>query len=96
MKERFLYCGFLCPVVVSELNLWAGVTKSKSLREQLTLLFFFFFSLFSFYFPFPFSCKEYRNALDELSKASLKNSSEEGLQPNRLHAGTTVHRAKAQ
>lgn len=82
-------------MVVSELNLWAGVTKSNSLREQLTL-FFFLLPLFSFYFPFPFSCKEYRNALDELSKASLKNSSEEGLQPNRLHAGTTVHRAKAQ
>ncbi|XP_025903375.1 1-phosphatidylinositol 3-phosphate 5-kinase isoform X3 [Nothoprocta perdicaria] len=31
---------------------------------------------------FALSCKEYRNALDELSKASLKNSSEEGLQPN--------------
>ncbi|XP_067994520.1 1-phosphatidylinositol 3-phosphate 5-kinase isoform X5 [Melanerpes formicivorus] len=31
---------------------------------------------------FALSCKEYRNALDELSKASLKNNSEEGLQPN--------------
>ncbi|NXA48512.1 FYV1 kinase, partial [Nothocercus julius] len=31
---------------------------------------------------FALSCKEYRNALEELSKASLKNSSEEGLQPN--------------
>ncbi|NXL33100.1 FYV1 kinase, partial [Glaucidium brasilianum] len=33
---------------------------------------------------FALSCKEYRNALDELSKASLKNSSEEGLQPNSM------------
>uniref|UniRef100_A0A8C8SXE6 1-phosphatidylinositol 3-phosphate 5-kinase n=1 Tax=Pelusios castaneus TaxID=367368 RepID=A0A8C8SXE6_9SAUR len=30
---------------------------------------------------FALSCKEYRNALDELSKASLKSSTEEGLQP---------------
>ncbi|KFP92392.1 1-phosphatidylinositol 3-phosphate 5-kinase, partial [Apaloderma vittatum] len=29
---------------------------------------------------FALSCKEYRNALDELSKASMKNTSEEGLQ----------------
>uniref|UniRef100_A0A8C0F8F6 1-phosphatidylinositol 3-phosphate 5-kinase n=1 Tax=Bubo bubo TaxID=30461 RepID=A0A8C0F8F6_BUBBB len=43
---------------------------------------------------FALSCKEYRNALDELSKASLKNSSEEGLQLNRLRAGTTIHRVK--
>lgn len=33
---------------------------------------------------FALSCKEYRNALDELSKASLKNSSEEGLQANSM------------
>ncbi|KAF1644058.1 1-phosphatidylinositol 3-phosphate 5-kinase, partial [Eudyptes chrysocome] len=33
---------------------------------------------------FALSCKEYRNALDDLSKASLKNSSEEGLQPNSM------------
>ncbi|XP_041328909.1 1-phosphatidylinositol 3-phosphate 5-kinase isoform X2 [Pyrgilauda ruficollis] len=33
---------------------------------------------------FALSCKEYRNALDELSKASLKSSSEEGLQPNSM------------
>ncbi|NXI26729.1 FYV1 kinase, partial [Sterrhoptilus dennistouni] len=33
---------------------------------------------------FALSCKEYRNALDELSKASLKNSSEEGPQPNSM------------
>ncbi|KFV88360.1 1-phosphatidylinositol 3-phosphate 5-kinase, partial [Struthio camelus australis] len=33
---------------------------------------------------FALSCKEYRNALDELSKASLKNSSEEGFQPNSM------------
>ncbi|NXY44741.1 FYV1 kinase, partial [Ceuthmochares aereus] len=33
---------------------------------------------------FALSCKEYRNALDELSKASLKNSSEEGLQSNSM------------
>uniref|UniRef100_A0A8C8SZ73 1-phosphatidylinositol 3-phosphate 5-kinase n=1 Tax=Pelusios castaneus TaxID=367368 RepID=A0A8C8SZ73_9SAUR len=32
---------------------------------------------------FALSCKEYRNALDELSKASLKSSTEEGLQPSR-------------
>ncbi|XP_028924164.1 1-phosphatidylinositol 3-phosphate 5-kinase isoform X2 [Ornithorhynchus anatinus] len=31
---------------------------------------------------FALSCKEYRNALDELSKASLKNSAEEGLPSN--------------
>ncbi|XP_069471711.1 1-phosphatidylinositol 3-phosphate 5-kinase isoform X3 [Ambystoma mexicanum] len=31
---------------------------------------------------FALSCKEYRNALDELAKASLKNGSEEGPQPN--------------
>ncbi|NXX88438.1 FYV1 kinase, partial [Centropus bengalensis] len=33
---------------------------------------------------FALSCKEYRNALEELSKASLKNNSEEGLQPNSM------------
>ncbi|XP_019378990.1 PREDICTED: 1-phosphatidylinositol 3-phosphate 5-kinase isoform X1 [Gavialis gangeticus] len=33
---------------------------------------------------FALSCKEYRNALDELSKASLKNSTEEGLQSNSM------------
>ncbi|KAM7152946.1 1-phosphatidylinositol 3-phosphate 5-kinase isoform 1-T1 [Macrochelys suwanniensis] len=33
---------------------------------------------------FALSCKEYRNALDELSKASLKSSSEEGLPPNSM------------
>ncbi|NXP57618.1 FYV1 kinase, partial [Chloropsis cyanopogon] len=33
---------------------------------------------------FALSCKEYRNALDELSKASLKSSSEEGLQPSSM------------
>ncbi|NXK91567.1 FYV1 kinase, partial [Formicarius rufipectus] len=33
---------------------------------------------------FALSCKEYRNALDELSKVSLKNSSEEVLQPNSM------------
>ncbi|KAJ7408230.1 1-phosphatidylinositol 3-phosphate 5-kinase [Pitangus sulphuratus] len=33
---------------------------------------------------FALSCKEYRNALDELSKASLKNSSEEVLQLNSM------------
>ncbi|XP_029462249.1 1-phosphatidylinositol 3-phosphate 5-kinase isoform X2 [Rhinatrema bivittatum] len=33
---------------------------------------------------FALSCKEYRNALDELSKASLKNSTEEGPSPNSL------------
>uniref|UniRef100_A0A8C3D305 1-phosphatidylinositol 3-phosphate 5-kinase n=1 Tax=Cairina moschata TaxID=8855 RepID=A0A8C3D305_CAIMO len=43
---------------------------------------------------FALSCKEYRNALDELSKASVKSSSEEGPQPNRLNAGTAVFRAK--
>uniref|UniRef100_A0A669QB07 1-phosphatidylinositol 3-phosphate 5-kinase n=1 Tax=Phasianus colchicus TaxID=9054 RepID=A0A669QB07_PHACC len=40
---------------------------------------------------FALSCKEYRNALDELSKASPKNGTEEGLQPNRLDAGTTLY-----
>ncbi|XP_042730535.1 1-phosphatidylinositol 3-phosphate 5-kinase isoform X8 [Lagopus leucura] len=34
---------------------------------------------------FALSCKEYRNALDELSKASPKNGTEEGLQANRKH-----------
>lgn len=29
------------------------------------------------------SCKEYRNALEELSKATLRNSAEEGLPTNR-------------
>ncbi|XP_066481245.1 1-phosphatidylinositol 3-phosphate 5-kinase isoform X2 [Tiliqua scincoides] len=33
---------------------------------------------------FALSCKEYRNALDELSKASLKNNTEEGLQSNSM------------
>ncbi|XP_075789931.1 1-phosphatidylinositol 3-phosphate 5-kinase isoform X5 [Pelodiscus sinensis] len=33
---------------------------------------------------FALSCKEYRNALDELSKASLKSSTEEGLPPNSM------------
>ncbi|XP_053899955.1 1-phosphatidylinositol 3-phosphate 5-kinase isoform X2 [Malaclemys terrapin pileata] len=33
---------------------------------------------------FALSCKEYRNGLDELSKASLKSSSEEGLPPNSM------------
>ncbi|NXN97522.1 FYV1 kinase, partial [Rhinopomastus cyanomelas] len=33
---------------------------------------------------FALSCKEYRNALDELSKASLNNSSEEGLLLNSM------------
>ncbi|NWH79518.1 FYV1 kinase, partial [Piaya cayana] len=33
---------------------------------------------------FALSCKEYRNALDELSKVSLKNSSEEALQLNSM------------
>ncbi|XP_037768106.1 1-phosphatidylinositol 3-phosphate 5-kinase isoform X2 [Chelonia mydas] len=33
---------------------------------------------------FALSCKEYRNALDELSKASLKSSCEEGLPPNSM------------
>uniref|UniRef100_A0A8C8SYA9 1-phosphatidylinositol 3-phosphate 5-kinase n=1 Tax=Pelusios castaneus TaxID=367368 RepID=A0A8C8SYA9_9SAUR len=33
---------------------------------------------------FALSCKEYRNALDELSKASLKSSTEEGLQPSSM------------
>nr|XP_033803013.1 1-phosphatidylinositol 3-phosphate 5-kinase isoform X2 [Geotrypetes seraphini]XP_033803014.1 1-phosphatidylinositol 3-phosphate 5-kinase isoform X2 [Geotrypetes seraphini]XP_033803015.1 1-phosphatidylinositol 3-phosphate 5-kinase isoform X2 [Geotrypetes seraphini]XP_033803016.1 1-phosphatidylinositol 3-phosphate 5-kinase isoform X2 [Geotrypetes seraphini] len=33
---------------------------------------------------FALSCKEYRNALDELSKASLKNSTEEGPPQNSL------------
>ncbi|OXB75804.1 UNVERIFIED_CONTAM: hypothetical protein H355_009615 [Colinus virginianus] len=41
---------------------------------------------------FALSCKEYRNALDELSKASPKNGSEEGLQPNRLDAGPMLYR----
>ncbi|OXB62577.1 hypothetical protein ASZ78_014177 [Callipepla squamata] len=36
---------------------------------------------------FALSCKEYRNALDELSKASPKNGSEEGLQPNSMSDG---------
>ncbi|XP_077011027.1 1-phosphatidylinositol 3-phosphate 5-kinase isoform X10 [Tamandua tetradactyla] len=31
---------------------------------------------------FALSCKEYRNALEELSKATLRNSAEEGLQAN--------------
>ncbi|XP_037704430.1 1-phosphatidylinositol 3-phosphate 5-kinase isoform X5 [Choloepus didactylus] len=31
---------------------------------------------------FALSCKEYRNALEELSKATLRNSAEEGLQTN--------------
>ncbi|XP_053138781.1 1-phosphatidylinositol 3-phosphate 5-kinase isoform X2 [Hemicordylus capensis] len=31
---------------------------------------------------FALSCKEYRNALDELAKVSLKSSAEEGLQTN--------------
>ncbi|XP_005999773.1 1-phosphatidylinositol 3-phosphate 5-kinase [Latimeria chalumnae] len=31
---------------------------------------------------FALSCKEYKNALEELSKASLKNTSDEGLQQN--------------
>ena len=29
------------------------------------------------------SCKEYRNALEELSKATQRNSAEEGLPTNR-------------
>ncbi|XP_033026237.1 1-phosphatidylinositol 3-phosphate 5-kinase isoform X2 [Lacerta agilis] len=33
---------------------------------------------------FALSCKEYRNALDELSKVSLKSNPEEGLQTNSL------------
>ncbi|XP_061463816.1 1-phosphatidylinositol 3-phosphate 5-kinase isoform X4 [Rhineura floridana] len=33
---------------------------------------------------FALSCKEYRNALDELSKVSLKSNAEEGLQTNSL------------
>ncbi|XP_067404848.1 1-phosphatidylinositol 3-phosphate 5-kinase isoform X2 [Emydura macquarii macquarii] len=33
---------------------------------------------------FALSCKEYRNALDELSKASVKSSTEEGLQPSSM------------
>nr|XP_020636368.1 1-phosphatidylinositol 3-phosphate 5-kinase isoform X3 [Pogona vitticeps] len=33
---------------------------------------------------FALSCKEYRNALDELSKATVKTSAEEGLQTNSL------------
>ncbi|XP_053218980.1 1-phosphatidylinositol 3-phosphate 5-kinase isoform X4 [Podarcis raffonei] len=33
---------------------------------------------------FALSCKEYRNALDELSKMSLKSNPEEGLQTNSL------------
>ncbi|NWZ19493.1 FYV1 kinase, partial [Asarcornis scutulata] len=33
---------------------------------------------------FALSCKEYRNALDELSKATVKSSSEEGPQPNSM------------
>lgn len=66
-------------------------------REQLSVFWVWvFYFLICFYCPLPFSCKEYRNALDELSKASLRNSSEEGLQPNRLHAGTAEHRVKAQ
>ncbi|XP_032301890.1 1-phosphatidylinositol 3-phosphate 5-kinase isoform X3 [Coturnix japonica] len=36
---------------------------------------------------FALSCKEYRNALDELSKASPKNGTEEGLQPNSMSDG---------
>uniref|UniRef100_A0A8D0GJK4 Uncharacterized protein n=1 Tax=Sphenodon punctatus TaxID=8508 RepID=A0A8D0GJK4_SPHPU len=35
-------------------------------------------------YALPFSCKEYRNALDELSKASLKSTAEEGIQANSL------------
>ncbi|XP_075464574.1 1-phosphatidylinositol 3-phosphate 5-kinase isoform X4 [Ascaphus truei] len=33
---------------------------------------------------FALSCKEYRNSLEELSKASLKNASEEGALPNNM------------
>uniref|UniRef100_A0A8C9EQP9 1-phosphatidylinositol 3-phosphate 5-kinase n=1 Tax=Pavo cristatus TaxID=9049 RepID=A0A8C9EQP9_PAVCR len=36
---------------------------------------------------FALSCKEYRNALDELSKASPKNGTEEGLQPSSTSDG---------
>ncbi|XP_048808793.1 1-phosphatidylinositol 3-phosphate 5-kinase isoform X1 [Lagopus muta] len=36
---------------------------------------------------FALSCKEYRNALDELSKASPKNGTEEGLQANSTSDG---------
>lgn len=72
-------------MIVLEVNLWAGIAELP--REHLIIL-------GPFPFPPSFSCKEYRNALDELSKASLKSSSEEGLQPNRLHAGTTVDKVK--
>ncbi|XP_061463815.1 1-phosphatidylinositol 3-phosphate 5-kinase isoform X3 [Rhineura floridana] len=37
---------------------------------------------------FALSCKEYRNALDELSKVSLKSNAEEGLQTNSSLAET--------